>query len=73
MYIGIDVAKREHEVYVRPSGERWTVGADSASVAGLVERVRALPVTLIVLEASGGAGRGARRRPACSSAWRRGP
>jgi transposase len=54
MYIGIDVAKREHEVYVRPSGERWTVGADSASVAGLVERLRVLPVTLIVLEASGG-------------------
>jgi transposase len=54
MFVGIDVAKRQLEVAVRPSGEHWSVGTDSASVAGLVERLRALPVTLIVLEATGG-------------------
>lgn len=53
-FIGIDVAKRQVEVAVRPSGERWTVATDAASVAGLVERLRALDVALIVLEPTGG-------------------
>jgi transposase len=54
MFIGIDVAKRELEIAVRPSGERWTAGTDPARVAGLVERVRGLNAQLIVLEATGG-------------------
>jgi transposase len=53
-FIGIDVAKRQVEVAVRPSGERWTVATDAASLAGLVERLRALGVALIVLEPTGG-------------------
>jgi transposase len=54
MFIGIDVAKRELEIAVRPSGERWTAGTDQGSVAGLVERLRGLNAELIVLEATGG-------------------
>jgi transposase len=54
VFVGIDVAKRELAVAVRPSGERWTVATDPASVAGLVERLRALSVALIVLEPTGG-------------------
>ncbi len=54
VFVGIDVAKRELVVAVRPSGERWTVATDPASVAGLVERLRAMPVALIVLEPTGG-------------------
>jgi len=42
MFIGIDVAKRELEIAVRPTGERWTVGTDPASVAGLVERLESM-------------------------------
>ena len=54
MFIGIDVAKRELEIAVRPTGEHWTAGTDPASVAGLVERLRGLKAELIVLEATGG-------------------
>lgn len=54
MYIGIDVAKRELEIVVRPTGEQWTAGTDPASVAGLVERLRERNAQLIVLEATGG-------------------
>lgn len=54
MFIGIDVAKRQLEVAVRPSGERWTVGTDAVSLAGLVERLRGTGSRLIVLEATGG-------------------
>jgi transposase len=53
-FVGIDVAKRQVEVAVRPTGERWTAATDAASLAGLVERVRALGVALIVLEPTGG-------------------
>lgn len=53
-WIGIDVAKRQVEVAVRPSGERWTVATDDASLAGLAERLQALGPQLIVLEATGG-------------------
>ena len=54
MFIGIDVAKRELAVAVRPSGERWTVGTDPASMAGLMARLQAMAVALIVLEPTGG-------------------
>jgi transposase len=54
IFIGVDVAKRELEVAERPSGARWTVRNDVAGVAGLVERLRAAKVTLIVLEPTGG-------------------
>ena len=53
-FIGIDVAKRQLVVAVRPRGECWTVATDAASLAGLVERLRAMAVALIVLEPTGG-------------------
>jgi transposase len=54
LFVGIDVAKRQLDVAVRPSGERWTVGTDDVSLAGLAERLRALAIDVIVLEATGG-------------------
>jgi transposase len=54
MVIGIDVAKAELVVAVRPSGERWTVANDERGVRLLVERLRREPPELIVLEATGG-------------------
>ena len=54
MLIGIDVAKAELVVAVRPSGERWTVGNDERGVQTLVERLTRETPALIVLEATGG-------------------
>ena len=52
--IGIDVARDSLEIAVRPTGEQWTVGNQTADMAELVARLRALRPTLIVLEATGG-------------------
>lgn len=54
VFVGIDVSKNALEVALRPSAARWTVANDEAGIATLVERLRALPPTLIVLEATGG-------------------
>ncbi len=54
MFVGIDVAKAELVVSVLPSGERFTVGNEERRVHTLVERLRAVAPTLIVLEATGG-------------------
>ena len=54
-FVGIDVAKRQLDVAERPSGARWLGSNDLAGIGGLVERLRgAEPVTLIVVEATGG-------------------
>jgi transposase len=53
-FVGIDVAKAELEVVVRPSGARWTVTNDAAGLAQLQTRLQAAAPSLIVLEATGG-------------------
>jgi len=53
-FVGIDVAKAQLDIALRPSGERWAVPNDASGVATLVERVQALHPALIVLEATGG-------------------
>jgi transposase len=52
--IGIDVAKAQLDIAVRPTGEQWQVPNDEAGIAALVARLQPLAPTLIVLEASGG-------------------
>jgi transposase len=54
MFIGVDVAKAELVVAVHPSEARWTVANDERGVRTLVERLRDVTPTLIVLEATGG-------------------
>jgi transposase len=54
MVVGIDVAKAELVIGVRPTGERWAVGNDERGVRTLVERLRREAPELIVLEATGG-------------------
>jgi transposase len=54
MFVGIDVAKAELVVSVRPTMERFTVANDERGVRTLVERLRAIGPELIVLEATGG-------------------
>ena len=53
-FLGIDVAKAQLDIAIRPSGARWTVPNDANGVTALVDRVQALQPTLIVLEATGG-------------------
>jgi len=53
-FVGIDVAKAQLDIAVRPSGERWAVPNDTDGVVTLVERLQPLHPTLIVLEATGG-------------------
>ena len=52
--VGIDVAKAELEVAVRPSGEAWRVTRDEAGLDALVERLRARGPSVVIVEASGG-------------------
>jgi len=51
---GIDVAKAQWDIALRPSGERWAVAHDASGVATLVDRGQTLHPTLMVLEATGG-------------------
>lgn len=53
-FVGIDVAKAQLDVALRPSGERRAVATDASGVETLVDWVQTLHPTLIVLEATGG-------------------
>ena len=52
--VGIDVSKDRLDVHLRPSGEAFAVARDGKGLENLVERLLALDVSLIVLEATGG-------------------
>lgn len=54
MFVGVDVAKAELVVAVRPSGAQWAVANDEPGRRTLVERLRAEPPQVLVLEATGG-------------------
>jgi transposase len=54
LFVGIDVAKAQLEIALRPSGEHWSVPNTPGSHAQLIGRLRRLPIERIVLEASGG-------------------
>ena len=52
--VGIDVAKDQVDVAVRPTGQRWTISYDEAGVRELVSKVNALEPVMVLLEATGG-------------------
>jgi transposase len=52
--VGVDVAKAQLDMALRPSGERWAVANDDAGMTTLVARLQAVQPTLMVLEATGG-------------------
>lgn len=54
LFIGIDVAKANLAVAIRPTGEQFEVSNDLAGHQALAKRLRSLPVERIVLEATGG-------------------
>ena len=54
MFVGIDVSKDRLDVHVLPSEEAFAVACHGEGLEQLVERLRALPAVLVVLEATGG-------------------
>ncbi len=54
IYVGIDVAKAQLDIAVRPSAARWVAAYDEEGLSALVARLRELRPTLVVLEATGG-------------------
>jgi transposase len=53
-FVGIDVSKDQLDVHVRGPQETFVVGRDSPGLEQLVDRLKALQPTLVVLEATGG-------------------
>ena len=53
-FVGIDVAKAQLDIALRPTGACWDVPNDDAGIATLVAQLQAVRPTLIVLEATGG-------------------
>jgi transposase len=54
LFVGIDVAKDRLDVQLRPSGETFSTGRDSAALERLVAALAPRRPSLIVLEATGG-------------------
>ena len=54
IYVGIDVAKAQVDVAVRPTDDRWEVSHDETGVRHLVSQLKALEPVMVLLEASGG-------------------
>src|SRR5437763_1018670 len=53
-FVGIDVAKENFEVFFMATNTGCTLPYDAAGIQTLVERLQALPRSLIVMEATGG-------------------
>ena len=53
-YVGIDVAKAQVDVAIRPADDRWRVSHDEAGIGQLVSRLKTLEPVMVLLEASGG-------------------
>ncbi len=54
VFVGIDVAKAELVVAVRPEGTQWNVPLREAGWAALALKLQALALALVLLEATGG-------------------
>ena len=54
IYVGIDVAKAQVDVAVRPTDDRWVVAHDEVGIRQLVARLQALAPVMVLVEASGG-------------------
>ena len=54
IYVGIDVAKAQVDVAIRPTDDRWEVSHDETGVRQLVSRLKTREPVMVLLEASGG-------------------
>lgn len=53
-FVGIDIAKADFVVALRPTGESWTAANDEAGIQATVAHLAPLAPALVVLEATGG-------------------
>ena len=53
-YVGIDVAKAQVDVAVRPSDVKWEISNDEAGISLLVSQLKTLEPVMVLLEATGG-------------------
>ena len=53
-FVGIDIAKAQVDVAVRPTSQRWAIPYDESGIRKLVSQLNALEPTVVLLEASGG-------------------
>lgn len=53
-FVGIDIAKAQLDLCLRPAGTQWTEPNTETGITAVVERLQALQPALIVLEATGG-------------------
>ena len=53
LYVGIDVAKAQLDVAIRPTGQRWQVSYTEQDIQESVSQLTGLQPTLVILEASG--------------------
>ena len=53
-FVGIDVSLRQLDVHLLPEERRFSLANDSPGIQELVQELKMRPVTLIVLEATGG-------------------
>ena len=53
-YVGIDVAKANIDIAVRPTGRVWRASYDAAGIEELVSQLENLTPTTVLLEATGG-------------------
>jgi transposase len=54
LFVGLEVAKAQLDIALRPPGDRWAVPNADASIAPLVTQLQAVGPALLVLEAPGG-------------------
>ena len=54
IYVGIDVAKANIDIAVRPTGMVWQVSHDVSGIGDLVSRLENLKPATVLLEATGG-------------------
>ena len=54
IFIGIDVAKAQLDVAVRPADDRWEISHDDAGIGQLVSQLKSLEPAMVRVEASGG-------------------
>ena len=47
IFVGIDVAKAQLDIALRPTSERWAVPNDEPGIATLVSRLQAVQPTLV--------------------------
>ncbi len=50
VYVGIDVAKAQMDIAVRPTGQKWAISNDEHGIRELVSRLKALEPAMVVLE-----------------------